>query len=226
MEYLPESGSSSKYEITEDDKKRIDVPFFSLKSILIATDKFSDANRLGQGGFGPVYKVGSYLFVCTILESRVLSLYNYCMLSNIVQGIFPQGQEMAVKRLSSHSSQGAEEFKNEVMLIAKLQHRNLVRLLGYCIEANEKILLYEYMPNKSLDTFIFGESTLLLVFCNLPSEKLLHYRFYMPIVVDLIIVLKLCYTNLARSYSSPVIGLEDPIRYYLGYCSGDSLSTP
>ncbi|XP_060194281.1 G-type lectin S-receptor-like serine/threonine-protein kinase At4g03230 [Lycium barbarum] len=129
IDYLPESESSSKYVITEDDKKRIDVPFFNLKSILVATDNFSDANRLGQGGFGPVYK-----------------------------GMFPQGQEMAVKRLSSHSSQGAEEFKNEVMLIAKLQHRNLVRLLGYCIEANEKILLYEYMPNKSLDTFIFGHA--------------------------------------------------------------------
>ncbi|KAF3653629.1 G-type lectin S-receptor-like serine/threonine-protein kinase [Capsicum annuum] len=126
IEQLPESGSPSKYLLTEDDKKRIDVPFFNLKSIIVATDNFSDANRLGQGGFGPVYK-----------------------------GKFPQGQEVAVKRLSSHSSQGAEEFKNEVMLIAKLQHRNLVRLLGYCIEANEKILLYEYMPNKSLDTRIF-----------------------------------------------------------------------
>ncbi|KAK4354249.1 hypothetical protein RND71_026443 [Anisodus tanguticus] len=126
---LPENESSCKYLITDDDKKQIDVPFFNLKSILAATDNFSDANKLGRGGFGPVYK-----------------------------GKFPQGQEMAVKRLSSYSGQGAEEFKNEVMLIAKLQHRNLVRLLGYCIEANEKILLYEYMPNKSLDTFIFDHT--------------------------------------------------------------------
>ncbi|XP_030928795.1 G-type lectin S-receptor-like serine/threonine-protein kinase At4g03230 isoform X2 [Quercus lobata] len=121
-------------QFREDDKKGIDVPFFNLKSILVATDYFSDTKKLGQGGFGPVYK-----------------------------GTFPRGQEIAIKRLSSGSGQGLEEFKNEVVLIAKLQHRNLVRLLGYCIEGDEKMLLYEYMPNKSLDSFLFDRTLCVLL---------------------------------------------------------------
>ncbi|XP_038882662.1 G-type lectin S-receptor-like serine/threonine-protein kinase B120 isoform X1 [Benincasa hispida] len=103
-----------------------DLPMFSFNCIAVATDNFSEENKLGQGGFGPVYK-----------------------------GKLPCGQEIAVKRLSVRSGQGLEEFKNEIILIGKLQHRNLVRLLGYCIQGEDKMLLYEYMPNKSLDWFLF-----------------------------------------------------------------------
>ncbi|XP_059450070.1 G-type lectin S-receptor-like serine/threonine-protein kinase At4g03230 [Corylus avellana] len=121
-------------EFNEDDKKGIDVPFFDLASILAATDNLSEVNKLGQGGFGPVYK-----------------------------GKFLGGQLIAIKRLSRGSGQGLEEFKNEVLLIAKLQHRNLVRLLGYCIDRDEKMLLYEYMPNKSLDSFLFDRTQCVLL---------------------------------------------------------------
>ncbi|XP_011018678.1 PREDICTED: G-type lectin S-receptor-like serine/threonine-protein kinase At4g03230 [Populus euphratica] len=119
---------------TVDDKKGIDVPIFDMECILAATDNFSGANKLGQGGFGPVYK-----------------------------GKLPGGQEIAIKRLSYGSGQGLEEFKNEITLIVKLQHRNLVRLLGYCEEGREKMLAYEYMPNKSLDVFIFDRTLCVLL---------------------------------------------------------------
>ncbi|XP_028776253.1 cysteine-rich receptor-like protein kinase 25 [Neltuma alba] len=99
---------------------------FELAAIEAATKKFSDKNKIGQGGYGAVYK-----------------------------GILPNGQEIAVKRLSVTSLQGAMEFRNEAALVAELQHRNLVRLLGFCLEGQEKIFVYEYVPNKSLDTFLF-----------------------------------------------------------------------
>ncbi|KAF2305007.1 hypothetical protein GH714_001007 [Hevea brasiliensis] len=103
---------------------------FSSSIIEAATNNFSDGNKIGEGGFGAVYR-----------------------------GKLEGGKEIAVKRLSRTSSQGLQEFMNEVTLIEKLQHRNLVRLLGYCLEQNEKLLIYEYMPNKSLDVFLFDTST-------------------------------------------------------------------
>ncbi|KAG7999037.1 hypothetical protein I3843_01G285900 [Carya illinoinensis] len=109
-----------------DHDKSGEMQYFNLNTIQTATNNFSDSNKLGEGGFGPVYK-----------------------------GKLIDGKEIAVKRLSIRSRQGIEEFKNEVMFIVKLQHKNLVRLLGCCLEGAEKLLVYEYMANTSLDAFLF-----------------------------------------------------------------------
>ncbi|KAM5564541.1 receptor-like serine/threonine-protein kinase SD1-8 [Rosa sericea] len=125
---LDEVRSANNMELGR--RKDQDLPFFSFSAIKTATDYFAEANKLGEGGYGPVYK------------------------GKLLQ----EGQEIAVKRLSKISRQGLEEFKNEVSVICKLQHRNLVRLLGCCIEAEESILIYEFMPNNSLDSFIFDST--------------------------------------------------------------------
>uniref|UniRef100_A0A0D6QR66 Cysteine-rich receptor-like protein kinase 10 n=1 Tax=Araucaria cunninghamii TaxID=56994 RepID=A0A0D6QR66_ARACU len=99
---------------------------FSLETLIEATANFHEDNKLGEGGFGPVYK-----------------------------GNTSDGTEIAVKKLSLSSVQGTTEFMNEVKIVAKIQHRNLVKLLGCCAEGPERLLVYEYLPNKSLDTFLF-----------------------------------------------------------------------
>ncbi|OIT00466.1 g-type lectin s-receptor-like serinethreonine-protein kinase sd1-1 [Nicotiana attenuata] len=113
----------------QEGKQDMELPLFDLMTITAATKNFSSDNLIGEGGFGPVY-----------------------------QGKLSAGPDIAVKKLSKHSGQGLEELKNEVVLISKLQHRNLIRLLGCCVEGEERMLIYEYMPNNSLDCFIFDDS--------------------------------------------------------------------
>ncbi|XP_022927519.1 G-type lectin S-receptor-like serine/threonine-protein kinase At4g27290 isoform X3 [Cucurbita moschata] len=113
--------------ITEDlvHDNELEMPIAMIEA---ATNNFSISNKIGEGGFGPVYK-----------------------------GTLPTGQEIAVKKLAESSHQGQQEFKNEVLFVSQLQHRNLVKLLGFCIHREETLLIYEYMPNKSLDYFLFDD---------------------------------------------------------------------
>ncbi|KAJ3705180.1 hypothetical protein LUZ61_008885 [Rhynchospora tenuis] len=105
------------------------LPIVDVDVLLAATGNFALENKLGEGGFGTVFR-----------------------------GRLEGGERIAVKRLSYSSTQGLSEFKNEVILIAELQHNNLVQLLGCCIAGEERMLIYEYMENKSLDTIIFDKS--------------------------------------------------------------------
>ncbi|KAL8505364.1 hypothetical protein ACS0TY_016558 [Phlomoides rotata] len=116
-----------KNQEIQKNNEDIELPLQKFSTIVAATNNFSMENVIGEGGFGPVYK-----------------------------GILPSKEEIAIKRLSTTSGQGLEEFRNEAIFIAKLQHTNLVRLMGCCIEGEEKILIYEYLRNKSLDYFVFG----------------------------------------------------------------------
>ncbi|CAL5072344.1 unnamed protein product [Urochloa decumbens] len=122
------SATEDALKLWRIEESSTEFTLYDFAELAAATGDFSDENLLGRGGFGPVYK-----------------------------GKLADGSEIAVKRLAAHSGQGLEEFKNEIQLIAKLQHTNLVRLTGCCVQDEEKLLVYEYMPNRSLNCFIFDQ---------------------------------------------------------------------
>ncbi|KAL4628480.1 hypothetical protein ACB092_05G241600 [Castanea dentata] len=138
--WMTDQKGEAQQNFSSDDLAQVkvqEIPLFNVEKLAKATNNFHLSNKLGQGGFGPVYR-----------------------------GALSDGQEVAVKRLSKASGQGLQEFMNEVVVISKLQHRNLVWLLGCYVEGEENMLLYEYMLNKILDAFLFAPH----------KEKLLDWR--------------------------------------------------
>ncbi|KAJ8616560.1 hypothetical protein MRB53_035932 [Persea americana] len=122
-------GYLGRKSTMDEDMRRLDLQTgsFTLRQIKAATNNFDVANKIGEGGFGPVYK-----------------------------GLLSDGTVIAVKQLSSKSKQGNREFVNELGMITALQHPNLVKLYGCCIEGNQLLLVYEYMENNSLARSLFG----------------------------------------------------------------------
>lgn len=100
---------------------------FTYNDLASATNGFSQANLLGQGGFGYVHK-----------------------------GVLPNGKEVAVKSLKLNSGQGEREFQAEVDIISRVHHRHLVSLVGYCISGSQRMLVYEYVPNSTLEDHLHG----------------------------------------------------------------------
>ncbi|CAA7037145.1 unnamed protein product [Microthlaspi erraticum] len=123
---LIQSESHREVELNQTGVTAVRIRKYSFETIRTATDSFSESNKLGRGGFGEVFK-----------------------------GVLPDGKEVAVKRLFRGSRQGERDFKNEVVVVAKLQHNNLVKILGFSVNGDEKIIVYEFVPNKSLDFFLF-----------------------------------------------------------------------
>ncbi|XP_074307531.1 putative cysteine-rich receptor-like protein kinase 31 isoform X2 [Silene latifolia] len=125
--YISKRKAIKTFNVQTDEMQRfVDSLQFDFNRIRLATHNFAVNNKLGEGGFGEVYK-----------------------------GELEGGQQVAVKRLSKNSVQGIAEFQTEIVLVAKLQHKNLVKLLGYCASPKESLLVYEFLPNSSLDKFLF-----------------------------------------------------------------------
>lgn len=101
---------------------------FTYEELVMATDSFSNANLLGQGGFGYVHR-----------------------------GVLPNGKEVAVKQLKAGSGQGEREFQAEVEIISRVHHKHLVTLAGYCITGSQRLLVYEFVPNNTLEFHLHGK---------------------------------------------------------------------
>lgn len=135
---------------------------FSYEELVRATDGFSDANLLGQGGFGYVHK-----------------------------GILPNGKEVAVKQLKTGSGQGEREFQAEVEIISRVHHKHLVSLVGYCISGGQRLLVYEFVPNNTLEFHLHGKQ---LTHSILAYFSIIHHNAELPFII-------LCWCKFQRKNS-------------------------
>ncbi|KAM4109789.1 hypothetical protein ACJW30_03G146400 [Castanea mollissima] len=187
---------------------------FKYSTLEKATGSFDDANKLGQGGFGTVYK-----------------------------GVLPDGREIAVKRLFFNNRHRAGDFYNEVNIISSVEHKNLVRLLGCCCSGPESLLVYEFMPNKSLDRFIFdanrgkalnwekryeiivGTAEGLVYLHENPKNRIIHRDIKASnILLDSRLRAKIADFGLARSFEEDQSHISTAIAGTLGYMAPEYLA--
>ncbi|KVH96209.1 Concanavalin A-like lectin/glucanase, subgroup [Cynara cardunculus var. scolymus] len=170
-----ESQQEDLGAITAQDQK-----VFSFQTLVSATRNFHPDNKLGQGGFGPVFKNSKFCYDFMILSYKIGTFSwdfdgDRPLFIEVNLGKLENGEEIAVKQLSRTSNQGKKEFVNEARLLARVQHRNVVSLLGYCVSP-EKLLVYEYVPNESLDKLLFKRLMVRLIgdecdFVDIESEN-------------------------------------------------------
>lgn len=187
---------------------------FKYSTLEYATGSFDIVNKLGQGGFGTVYK-----------------------------GVLADGREVAVKRLFVNNKHRAGDFYNEVNLISSLEHKNLVRLLGCSCSGPESLLVYEYLPNKSLDRFLFdaargkslnwerrfeiikGTAEGLIYLHENPKIRIIHRDIKASnVLLDLKHRAKIADFGLARSFEEDRSHISTAIAGTLGYMAPEYLA--
>jgi serine/threonine protein kinase len=157
------AGSNDAEKLAKTlEQKSLNFKYSTLEK---ATESFNDNNKLGHGGFGTVYRV--FLLPEKTYNFTILHIMQFLTIL-LLQGVLLDGREIAIKRLYFNNRHRAADFYNEVNIISGVEHKNLVRLLGCSCSGPESLLVYEYMHNRSLDRFIFGN------FLNACIRQLIH----------------------------------------------------
>jgi serine/threonine-protein kinase PBS1 len=156
-----ETGADARRKVAPDVASGY-AHSFTFKDLLVATGYFNEANFIGEGGFGKVYKgkingqvskTSAFFFLDSFRGWRFDSTVTDAALCVLLFGV----QMVAVKQLARDGVQGRNEFLVEVLMLTVLNHRNLVSLVGFCAQGDERLLVYEYMPFGSLESHLFGK---------------------------------------------------------------------